>query len=88
MEDAGRNQVQDALLAIDHERVAGVVAALVSRDKSEVRRQQVDNLALALISELGAEDDYVHSFLLWKLCPGWAFNYAYYIRIRVFLQEP
>ena len=60
MQDAGRNQVQDELLAVDVDGVARVVAALVARHDGEARRQQVDNLALALIAPLGAQHRDVH----------------------------
>ena len=55
MQDAGRNQVQDELLAVHVDGVPGVVAALVARDRREVRRQQVDDLALAFVAPLRAE---------------------------------
>ena len=56
MQDAGRDQVQDELLAVDVHRVAGVVAALIPRDDGKVRRQQVDDLAFAFIAPLRAEN--------------------------------
>ena len=57
VQDAGRDQVQDELLAADVDRVAGVVAALIARHDREARRQQVDDLALAFVAPLGAEHD-------------------------------
>src|SRR5690606_34489866 len=56
-QDARRNQRQDRLLATDHERVPGVVAALEARDGGRALRQQIDNLSLALVTPLGADDD-------------------------------
>ncbi len=54
-QDAGRDQVQDGLLAADHQRVAGVVAALEAHDGADVGGQQVDDLALAFVAPLGAQ---------------------------------
>ena len=46
--------------AVDVDGVAGVVAALIARDDREVRRQQVDDLALAFVAPLGAQHCDVH----------------------------
>ena len=54
VEDAGRQQPQDELAAVGVDRVPGVVPALVARDDREVRRQQVDDLALAFVAPLRA----------------------------------
>ena len=56
-QDAGRDQVQDGLLAVDDQRVAGVVAALEAHDRADLLGQQVDDLALAFIAPLGTEND-------------------------------
>src|SRR6185436_9948409 len=61
VEDARRNQVQHELLAADIDRVAGVVAALITRHPLEARRHQIDDLSLAFVAELGAENDDVHT---------------------------
>jgi len=61
VEDARRNQVQHELLAADVDRVAGVVAALVTRHPLEARRHQIDDLALALVSPLRPEHRDVHN---------------------------
>ena len=62
-EDAGGNQGQDGLAAADDQRVPGVVSALEARDRGGALRQQIDDLALALIAPLGADDDdeFTHS---------------------------
>ena len=60
VQDAGRDEVQDELLAAHVDRVAGVVAALVARHDVEARRQQIDDLALAFIAPLGAQHCDVH----------------------------
>ena len=60
MQDARRDQVEDELLAAHVDRVAGVVAALVPADHRELRRQQIDDLALALVAPLGAQHGDVH----------------------------
>ena len=52
MQNAGRQKTQDELAAVRVDGVAGVVAALIARDNREVRRQQIDNLALALVAPL------------------------------------
>ena len=56
-QDAGRDQVQHGLLAVDDQRVAGVVAALEAHDRADLLGQQVDDLALAFIAPLGTEND-------------------------------
>ena len=56
-QDARRDQVQHGLLAGDHQRVAGVVAALEAHDRADVLGQEIDDLALAFVAPLGAEDD-------------------------------
>ena len=52
MQNAGRQQTQDELAAVGVDGVTGVVAALIARDDREVRRQQVDDLALAFVAPL------------------------------------
>jgi hypothetical protein len=49
--------VQDGLLAPDDQRVAGIVAALETDDGSDFLGEQIDDLALAFIAPLGAEND-------------------------------
>ena len=61
MQDAGRNQVQDELPAVDVDRVPGVVPALVTGDHGKIRRQQVDNLAFAFVAPLGAQHTHIHA---------------------------
>ena len=56
MQDAGRNQVKDELLALHIHRVPGVVTTLIPRDRREVRRQHVDDLALAFVAPLRARE--------------------------------
>ena len=58
-QDAGGNQVQNGLFTVDDERMARIVAALKTHDRSRAIRQQVDNLALALVTPLRADDNYV-----------------------------
>ncbi len=55
-QDAGRNQVQHGLLTVDDQGMSGIVAALVTHDRSRLIGQQIDDLALALITPLGAQD--------------------------------
>ena len=60
-QDARGNQVQHGLLAADHQRVAGVVAALEAHHALGAVGEPVDDLALALVAPLGADDDDVAS---------------------------
>ena len=55
--DARGNQRQHRLLAADDQRVPGVVPALEARHGARALGQQVDDLALAFIAPLGADDD-------------------------------
>jgi hypothetical protein len=57
-QDAGGDQVQHGLLALDHQRVAGVVAALETGHGTDPLGQQVDDLALAFVAPLGTKNDY------------------------------
>jgi hypothetical protein len=57
-QDAGRNEMQHGLLALDHQRVAGVVAALKAGHRADALGQQVDDLALAFVAPLGTQDNY------------------------------
>ena len=58
-QDARRDQVQHGLLPADDQRVAGVVAALEAHHALGVIGQPVDHLALAFVTPLGADHDYV-----------------------------
>ena len=59
---AGRQQRQLVGLAIDDERMAGIVAALEAHDDVGLLRQPVDDLALPLVAPLGADDDNIGHF--------------------------
>ena len=64
MQDARRDRVQDVLLPPHDHRVARVVAAREPRHDVHVRRQHVDDLALALVPPLRPDDhDVRHGFL-------------------------
>ncbi len=58
VEDAGGDQVQLPLLAVPHDRVARVVAALEAHHRVAVLGEQIDDLALPLIAPLGTHYDY------------------------------
>ena len=62
--NARRYQVQDGLLAVDYQRMAGVVATLEARHGRGTVGQQIDNLSLAFVTPLGADDDDVFSHLV------------------------
>ncbi len=59
---ARRQQGQLVGLAIDDERMAGIVAALEAHDDIGLLRQPVDDLALPLVTPLGADDDNIGHF--------------------------
>ena len=56
---AGRQQRQLVDLAIDHQRVAGIVAALETHHDIGALGQPVDDLAFALIAPLRADDHHI-----------------------------
>src|SRR5690606_19869060 len=56
---AGRNQVQSRLLTFDHQCVTGIMPALKADNGSHLVCQKVNNLALAFITPLGAQHNYV-----------------------------
>jgi len=59
MKDPRGDEVKDMFLVIDHERVAGVVAALKTHHTVSLFREEIDHLALALISPLGTDNNNV-----------------------------
>ena len=61
MQDARRQQVQNELGAAHPHRVAGVVASLVTRHNGRVGGEEVDDLALALVTPLRTDDGDVHA---------------------------
>jgi hypothetical protein len=58
VENPRRDQVQDGLLALDHDRVPRIVSALEAHDGVGVLCIEVDDLALAFIAPLGPYDDH------------------------------
>ena len=57
LEDPARDVLQLVRLAVGHDRVAGVRAAVVAADEVGVLGEQVDDLALAFVAPLRADDD-------------------------------
>src|SRR5438132_4531290 len=57
LEDPRRDMLQLVGFAVDHERVAGVRAAVVAADEVGVPGEQVDDLAFPLVAPLRAHDD-------------------------------
>ena len=57
VQDPARDQLEGELLAVDHDPVPGVVAALVADDDVHLLREEICELALALITPLGAHHD-------------------------------
>ena len=63
-DDARREQSELVGLAVDDQRVAGIVPALEAHDDVGALRQPVDDLALAFVTPLGADHGYVgHGFI-------------------------
>ncbi len=63
-QDAGGQQVQRVLLVADHDRVAGVVAAVELDDHVGALTEQIGRLAFALIAPLDSDDHdggHIHS---------------------------
>ena len=56
-DDAGWKQREFVDLAVDHQRVAGVMAALKPHDDVGADRQPIDDLALSFVAPLGADND-------------------------------
>ena len=59
---ATRDQLQDKLLAVDDDCVPGIVASRVARHNGKILRQDIDDLAFAFVTPLGADDDRSSSF--------------------------
>ena len=56
-QDSAGNQLQNKLLFPDKNRVAGVMAALITRHDVEALGKQVDHFAFAFVAPLRAEND-------------------------------
>src|SRR6266568_4095312 len=67
---ATRNQLQNKLLAVDDDSVAGIVSTGIAGYDGEVLRQYVDDLAFALIAPLGANDHRGFAFFQFQLRQG------------------
>src|SRR5919112_4967372 len=57
VQHAGRDEMELEHLVTEHQRVAGVVAALVANDERRLLGEEVRSLALALVAPLEADDD-------------------------------
>ena len=57
VEHAAGDQLQRERLAVDDDRVPGVVTALVANDHCHLFGDQVGELAFALVTPLGSDDD-------------------------------
>ena len=65
--DAGWKQREFVGLAVDHQRMAGVVAALKPHHNVGADRQPVDDLAFSFVAPLGADNDNIgHGRLLFR----------------------
>src|SRR5262249_42868408 len=56
VQDPARDELESEHLAVDDDRVAGVVAALVADDQLALLGEIVGEAALALVAPLGADD--------------------------------
>jgi hypothetical protein len=68
MEDPRRQQPKNDLRVADVDGVTGVMTALIARHDGKVRRQEVDDLALAFISPLRAKYGNVHRGTFYIVC--------------------
>ena len=59
MHNAGRNETENGLLAVDHERVTGIVTAVEADDAGDLFGQPVNDLALAFVAPLSADHNYI-----------------------------
>ena len=57
--DAGRDEAQNRLIAVDDKRMPGVVAAVETNDAVDLLREPVDNLTFAFVTPLGTDHHYV-----------------------------
>ena len=70
VQDSGRHEVQNVLLVADHHGVARVRAALEPHDYIRLLGEEVDDLALAFIAPLGANEYSIHSWrILYQIAP-------------------
>ena len=56
IQDAGRDQLQFIFFAVHNDRMARVVAALAAHDQIGFARENINELALAFVAPLGAEN--------------------------------
>ena len=53
--DAAGNQVQRGFLAVNHERMAGVVSPLITGNDADLVGQQIYDFAFAFVTPLGTQ---------------------------------
>ncbi len=58
-QNSAGDQLEDEFLRADIDGVSGVVATLITRHNIEALREKIDDLALALVAPLCAENDYI-----------------------------
>ena len=64
MEDPGGNKPDDSLLSANNQGMAGIVSALIANYIAGLLRQKINDLALSLVTPLGAQYNYILSHLL------------------------
>ena len=57
--DAGRDEAQNRLIAVDDKRMPGVVAAVETNNAVDLLREPVDNFTFAFVTPLGTDHHYV-----------------------------
>jgi hypothetical protein len=55
-QDAAGHKLQDEFLAVDDDRVPGIVASRIAGHHGEALREHIDNLPFAFVAPLGAND--------------------------------
>ena len=69
VEHSTRDELKGETLTVDHEGVAGVVAALIADDQFHLLGDEVGELALPLVSPLSTDDNgRGHGALLSRIC--------------------
>ena len=71
MKNTGGKKLEDKFLAVHHDGMTGIRAALVPRHNIEVTRQSVNDFALALVTPLVAQNNNAGRHVLLRLCPVW-----------------
>ena len=77
VEDAGRDELELIGLAVYHDGMAGVVAALAAHNQIGLRRENINEFALAFVAPLGAENNLTWHRISFLSSLGRAFGTSY-----------